>query len=60
MNEFMFAMLRKNEISTRLVENIGGLFFNMRQTAGIESEKDDSLQHSLITSPFNGSDASTD
>ena len=43
MNEFMFAMLRKNEISTRLVENIGGLFFNMRQTAGIESEKDDSL-----------------
>ena len=60
MNEFMFAMLRKNEISTRLIENIGSLFFNMRSTASMQSEKDDSLQASLITSPFNDSNASTD
>ena len=60
MNEFMFAMLRKNDISSRIIENIGSIFFNMEMTAGILSERDDSLQQSLITSPFNESDASTD
>ena len=60
MNEFMFAMLRKNDISSRIIENIGSIFFNMEMTAGIISERDDSLQQSLITSPFNESDASTD
>lgn len=60
MNEFMFAMLRKNEISTRLIENIGAMFFNMRRTMRVSSERDDSLQTSLISSPFNDSDANTD
>ena len=61
MNEFMFAMLRKNHIAYRLNENIGTLFFNMRRTSGIQSDKDDySLLNSLISSPFNDSDANTD
>ena len=60
MNEFMFAMLRKNHITYRLNENMGILFFNMRRTAGIYSDRDESgvLTSLLTSSPF--SDANTD
>ena len=60
MNEFVFAMLRKNHITYRLNENLGIFFFNMRRTAGIYSDRDESgvLTSLFTSSPF--SDANTD
>ena len=60
MNEFMFAMLRKNNITCRVNESFAIMFFNMRRTAGIYSDRDESgvLTSLLTSSPF--SDANTD